>query len=91
VTLLDDGAAAVGWLEQHDDRGRVRARAVSADRATAPPTTIATVPSTARGVGFPKIVRDRDRLYAAWVGPDSTETMSVQMARVPVATVRAGP
>ena len=91
VALLDDGTAAVSWLEQHDDRGRVRARAVSADRTTAPPTTIAAVPSTARGVGFPKIVRDRDRLYAAWVGPDSTETMSVQMARLPVTAVRAGP
>ncbi|MFB6247230.1 MAG: hypothetical protein ABEL97_01515 [Salinibacter sp.] len=91
VALLDDGTAAVSWLEQHDDRGRVRVRAVSADRETAPPTTIATVPSTARRVGGPKIVRDRDRLYATWVGPDSTETPRVQMARLPVAAVRAGP
>lgn len=91
VALLDDGTAAVSWLEPHDDRGRVRARAVSADRATASPTTIATVPSTARRVGVPKIVRGRDRLYATWVGPDSTETPSVQMARLPVTAVRAGP
>jgi hypothetical protein len=82
VVLRDDGPAVVSWLGERDDRGAVRMRAVTPDGATTSPSTIADLPSTARRVGFPKLVRSGEDLYAAWVGPDSTGASGVQMARL---------
>jgi len=84
AVLRDDGSAVVSWLGERDDRGAVRMRAVAVDSAMTPVTTIADLPSTARRVGFPKLVRKGHRLYAAWVGPDSTGASGVQMARLPL-------
>ena len=90
AALLDGGGAVVSWLGEQDDRGAVRLRAVAPDSTMAPPTTIASVPSTARRVGFPKVVRSGDRLYAAWVGADTTGTSGVRTARRPLPTLRPG-
>jgi hypothetical protein len=69
AVLLDDGVATVSWLGSAGDRGAVRVRAVRPDSSLSAPTTLATLPSASRGVGFPKVVRSGDFLYAAWVEP----------------------
>jgi hypothetical protein len=86
AVLLDDGAA-VSWLGTAGDRGRVQVRAVRPDSSRSQPVPLATLPSAARSVGFPKMVRSRDHLYAAWVAPTDPASQ-VQVGRVPVERIR---
>ena len=88
ATLLDGGAAVVSWLGERESRGAVRMRTVAPSRTMGPPTTVAALSSASRRVGFPKLVRSGDYLYAAWVGHDSTETSRVRMTRL---SLPAGP
>lgn len=85
AVLLDDGAAVVSWLGTDGDRGRVQLRSVRADSSLSPVTAMVTLPSAARSVGFPKVVRSGDHLYGAWVGPGgSSEGGTVQVARMAI-------
>lgn len=86
AVLLDDGSAVVSWLGTADDRGRVRVRRVWPDSSVSEPVTLATLPSAARSVGFPKVVRSGGFLYGAWVGKDGA-TSRVQTARLPTSAV----
>lgn len=90
VVLLDDGTAVVSWLGTQGTQGRVRARAVTRDGRTGAPTTIAPLPSAARRVGFPRLARQADRLYAAWVAPDP-DPGRVVLRSAPVSAVRPRP
>lgn len=72
VELLDDGSAAVSWLERvPPEGGEVRVRRVSPGGALGDPVTIATT-SAARPAGFPKLVRRGSDLLAAWTVPGDT-------------------
>ncbi|MFP4227521.1 MAG: hypothetical protein ACLFTE_01685 [Salinivenus sp.] len=89
VALLDDGAAAVSWLESTEEGGAVRVRIVSPDAPTSSATTVARLPSASRAVGFPKMVHHDGALYHAWVRPDAEDTPArVQVARTPVERLR---
>lgn len=82
VVLLDDGGALVTWFAR-DDGGAVRARIVRGGRLGSPAKTLAKVSSAGRDVGFPKVVRNDDDVYVAWVEPDGAGNGSrVQVGRV---------
>ena len=82
AVLLNDGRGAISWLGTGDGHGRVQVRAVRPDGGRSAPVTLATLPSAARSVGFPKMVRSGDFLYGTWVGTEGT-TSQVQTVRVP--------
>lgn len=90
AVLLDDGGGAVSWLEQMEEGGAVRLRTVGPDGAPGPATTVARLPSTARQVGFPKMVRQGGHLYLAWVGMPGEESgqTRVQTARMTTEDIR---
>ncbi|MGQ0649882.1 MAG: exo-alpha-sialidase [Gemmatimonadaceae bacterium] len=81
VELLDDGSAAVSWLERvPPDRGDVRVRRVARSGTLGEPFTIVTT-SAARPAGFPKLVRRGPDLIAAWTVPG--EEATVRLGRLP--------
>ncbi len=89
AVLLADEAAVVSWLGQDDDRGRVQLRLVRPDSTMGAVTTMATLASSSRQVGFPKVVRRGDHLYGAWVGQDESNGDSrVQVGRILIQAVR---
>lgn len=89
AVLLDDGTALVSWLEEFEDRGRVRVQSVQSDGTVGTATTLATLPSADRGVGFPKIAEGNGALYAVWVGEDeASEASRVKGVRRDIQTVR---
>jgi hypothetical protein len=67
VVMLDDGSAAVSWLEKTPSGGEVRVRRVWPDGKRADSITVAPM-ATARASGFPRMVRTKDALVFAWVG-----------------------
>jgi hypothetical protein len=88
AVLLADGAAAVSWLGQADDRGQVQLRRVRPDSTMGAVATMATLPSASRGMGFPKVVRSGDYLYGAWVGRGPAKNAQrVQVGRVAVGQI----
>jgi hypothetical protein len=88
VELLDDGSAAVLWLERTGGEGAaVRLRRVHPDGTLGAPVTIAES-AAARSSGFPRMTRSGSWLYLTWTAPGTPAR--VQVARVPVAGGRAG-
>lgn len=82
VELLDDGSAAVSWLERTDSTlAEVRLRRVPREGAPGAPVVLARS-SGARASGFPKIVRQGDALIAAWTEPG--DAPRVHAARFPI-------
>jgi hypothetical protein len=78
VALLDDGAAAVIWLESTGEgHGEIRLRRVAPDGRTSETTTIARAPA-GRSTGIPQMVRSGDALIIAW------RDGSVKSARVAI-------
>jgi len=83
VILLDDGSAAVSWLERTDSVvAEVRVRRVRADGTSGAPVTLARSMG-ARASGFPRIARRGDALVVAW-------TQAGDSARVRLAQYRLG-
>lgn len=79
VELLEDGTAAVSWLERTDSTlAEVRLRRVPRRGAPGAPVVLARS-SGARASGFPRIARQGDALIAAWTEPG--EAPRVQTAR----------
>ena len=67
VAALEDGSAAVSWVERSQEgvselRVRGVSRAGTADRSI----TVAPAPAGRSAVGVPKVVRSNDRLIFAW-------------------------
>jgi hypothetical protein len=78
VALLDDGAAAVTWLESlGGGAGAIRLRRVERDGRLGPPTTVARAPG-GRSAGILQMVRSGASLVVAW------RDGSVRSARVPL-------
>lgn len=82
AVLLPNGSAVVSWLGQEEGRGVVRARVVRPDGSLGAPLTVARLPTAARRVGFPKMVRHGGRLVVAWVGTDGEKGTTVRSARI---------
>ena len=79
VELLDDGSAAVTWLERTDSTSaEVRLRRVKRDGGASAPVVLARS-SGARASGFPKITRRGPDLIAAWTIPG--DTARIHLAR----------
>lgn len=65
AVYLEDGSALVTWLETTETSGEIRLRKIRSDGTLGPAMTIAEA-STARAVGFPRMIRAGTRLIFAW-------------------------
>jgi hypothetical protein len=65
VLLLDDGTALVSWLQQVENRARVRIRRIARNGKADQPLTVAES-SGARATGFPRMARVKDEVVIAW-------------------------
>ncbi|MXX61776.1 MAG: hypothetical protein F4112_12750 [Holophagales bacterium] len=67
VATLEDGSAAVSWVERSETgHFELRVRRVSQDEGAGTPLTVAPVPAGRSAVGVPKLVRGEGRLVFAW-------------------------
>lgn len=79
VEMLEDGSAAVSWLERTDSTtAEVRLRRVRRDGTSGTPVVLARS-SGVRASGFPKITRSGTDLIAAWTVPG--DSARVRLAR----------
>lgn len=79
VEMLDDGTAAVSWLERTDSTtAEVRLRRVRRDGTSGAPVVLARS-SGVRASGFPRITRRGGELVAAWTVPG--DSARVRLAR----------
>lgn len=82
ITLLDDGSAAVSWLERRTEgKGEVLVRRVRADGQAGAPVVIA-ASGSGRATGVPNMVRTGDRLVFAWRADDRVQTATLPIAAV---------
>jgi hypothetical protein len=75
TALLDDGSAAISWLEGSGSTS-VQMRRVAESGRRGDAHTIA-VSSQARASGFPQIVRSGDQLWFAWTAPGPNSLIRV--------------
>jgi hypothetical protein len=85
LTLGTKGDAIVSWLAANGRGADLRLRRVTARGQLGQPLTLAAT-SGARSSGFPRLVRDGDRLVIAWV--DDGAPSRVRAAVVPISAVR---
>lgn len=62
VDLLEDGAAAVGWVEFGEDRSQFKVRRVDASGARSPAVAVADI----SGTRYPRLARAGGELLMAW-------------------------
>jgi hypothetical protein len=80
VALLEDGSAAVLWIERTGGSGAaVRLRRVAPDGALGDPVTVAES-AAARASGFPRMASGGEWLWLAWTAPGTPSR--VRVARV---------
>ena len=81
VALLDDGSAAVSWIG-YDEEGNeaLRLRRAYDDGTLEEPITVSRI-DAGRSSGIPRMVRQDDQLYVAWVDVEG-EADRVQVARL---------
>jgi hypothetical protein len=80
VEMLDDGSAAVSWLERTDSAAaEVRVRRVRRD-GTAGAAIVLAQSKGARASGFPRLARRDGHLYLAWT--DTGDTTRVRISRL---------
>ncbi len=84
--VLDRQEALVSWLAMGAEMAEVRLRRVAADGTTGPPVTVARTAAT-RAAGFPRLVRNGDLLYLAWVDVGESGTSHIRLREIPVASV----
>jgi hypothetical protein len=80
VVLLEDGSAAVSWIESGGDTQTFKARRVAADGRRGPASTIA------ERIGrqqYPRLVRHGRELLFAWI-ESAEDTTHVKTARAPL-------
>lgn len=67
VAALEDGAAAVSWVERSEaGTFELRVRRVARKGSTGTSHTVAPVPAGRSALGVPKLVRSNERLIFAW-------------------------
>jgi len=79
VAVLEDGSAAVSWIESARPRSQLRMRMMKPSGEHSAPVTIAST----SGDRYPRITRDRDELLISWTDSDG-KTSQVQTARAKV-------
>jgi hypothetical protein len=84
--VLDGREALVTWLAVGAEMGEVRVRRVAADGNMGPPVTVAQTAAT-RGAGFPRLVRNGDLLYLAWVDVGEQGAAHIRMREIPVSAI----
>jgi hypothetical protein len=82
VALMEDGSAVVTWVEGDKDGGQVRIRRVRDGQRPGASTGIAKADDV-RGLGLPQLVRDRDRVLAAWTDPGKNTQVRVAEIKLP--------
>jgi hypothetical protein len=82
VELLGSGRAVVTWIERAEDGAEVRARAVSTSGPMGAPVAIGRS-SESRAAGFPRMVRQGDRLVFAWTVAGPPSSIVVTTAALP--------
>ena len=83
VQLLDDGSAAVMWIEKSSPRTQMRLRIVTPTGMRSAPVTVADT----EGSRYPRIMRDRDELLFSWT--DTDKGSQVRTARASVGSQKA--
>ena len=88
VQLLDDGSAAVIWIERANQRSQLRVRVITPAGMRSAPVTIADT----EGSRYPRIIRDRGELLFSWTdtdkGPSQVRTARASMAQQAAASPR---
>ena len=80
VVLLEDGSAAVSWLENQEGKGAsIRVRQIFPDGRTGKSITVADT-TQARASGFPRMVRSGKDLMIAWTY--AAEQSQIKVARI---------
>jgi hypothetical protein len=80
VQLLDDGSAAVMWIEKSSPRTQMRVRVISAAGTRSAPVTVADT----EGSRYPRMMRRGDELLFAWT--DTDKGSQLHTARAHLAT-----
>jgi hypothetical protein len=79
VQLLDDGSAAVIWIERANQRSQLRVRIITPAGMRSAPVTIADT----EGSRYPRMIRDRGELLFSWTatekGPSQVRTARVSI------------
>jgi len=83
VQLLDDGSAAVMWIEKSSPRTQMRVRLVTPAGMRSAPVTIADT----EGSRYPRMIRDRNELLFSWT--DTDKGSQVRTARASIGQQRA--
>lgn len=83
VQLLDDGSAAVIWIEKSSPRTEMRVRIITPAGMRSAPVTIAGT----EGSRYPRIMRHRDELLFSWT--DTDKGSQVRTARASIGPPRA--
>ncbi|HZP31924.1 MAG TPA: sialidase family protein [Candidatus Acidoferrales bacterium] len=84
VQMLDDGSAAVIWIEKSSPRTQMRLRVVSAAGMRSAPVTVADT----EGSRYPRMMRRGNELLFAWT--DTDKGSQLRTARVKLAPPHAG-
>ena len=79
VQLLDDGSAAVMWVEKANPRTQLRARIVTPAGTRSAPVTVADT----EGTRYPRMMRYHDELLFSWT--DTDKGSQVRTARAAIA------
>lgn len=86
VELLDDGSAAVSWIEFADARSQLRVRRVDGAGGRSAPITVAGAPGSGQVSGIPRMARAAGTLVFAWAesgsGGESDAQVKAATARV---------
>src|SRR5438445_326473 len=80
VQLLDDGSAAVIWIEKSNQRSQLRVRIINPAGMRSAPVTIAAT----EGSRYPRMIRDRGELLFSWTDTDKGSSQ-VRTARASIA------
>ena len=78
VQLLDDGSAAVMWIEKSSPRTQLRARIVSAAGVSSAPVSVAET----EGSRYPRMMRNGDELLFSWTDTDKGSQVRIGRARL---------
>lgn len=78
LVLLDDGTALVSWLERVEGSAEVRVRQVDATGTGEARSVTST--AAQRASGFPRMVRQGDRVFFAWTEAGDASTIQTSTA-----------
>jgi hypothetical protein len=88
VQFLDDGSAAVIWIERTNQRSQLRARIINPAGMRSAPVTIADT----EGSRYPRVMRYRDELLFSWTetgeGSSRVRTARASIGRQGIASTR---